>query len=91
METTTIAIKRRLEDGAEPHERAVFDGLSRPLPALSFEVHDFDPAKAQYCIDKLQTLGDYDYGYSSRENFELTPWPSDERIDLFGDIYAVLR
>jgi FkbM family methyltransferase len=73
----------------EGHERAVFRGLSDPLPALSFEVHDFDLAKAEECLAQLALLGDYDVFFCGRESFEPEPWPA--AVDIFGDIYAVLK
>lgn len=73
----------------EGHERAVFAGLSRALPALSFEVHDFEPDKTEDVLTRLAELGRYDLFYSGREWFEPEPWPA--QIDVFGDIYAVLQ
>ncbi len=73
----------------EGHERAVFRGLSYPLPALSFEVHDFDPDKAREIMAMLGELGDYHYAYSRREDFQLEPLDL-EHLDLFGDVYATL-
>lgn len=73
----------------EGHERAVLAGLSQPLRALSFEVHDFDLGKADDCIARLAELGDYSYMFSSREDFVLQPWPAS--VNIFGDIYAELQ
>ncbi len=73
----------------EGHERAVFDGLTRPLPALCFEVHNFDPDKPAGCLARLAQLGDYEVFFSSRETFEPQPWPAP--VDVYGDIYAVLE
>jgi len=73
----------------EGHERAVLAGLSRPLRALSFEVHDFDLAKADDCLARLAELGEYETFFCSRESFEPEPWPAN--VDIFGDIYATLR
>lgn len=70
----------------EGHERAVFAGLSHALPALSFEVHDFDLDKADDCIARLAELGDYSCLFSSREDFVLQLWPAS--VDIFGDIYC---
>lgn len=74
----------------EGGEREVLAGLSHPLPALSFEVHDFDPGKADWCIERLAELGVYEYAYSRRESFQLEAWPT-ERIEMFGDVYATLK
>ena len=73
----------------EGHERAVFAGLSSAIPALSFEVHDFDLAKADDVLARLAELGNYETFFCSRESFEPDPWPAE--VDIFGDIYAVLR
>lgn len=73
----------------EGHERAVLAGLSTALPALSFEVHDFAPEKADDCIAILASLGDYDLFYSPRESFTACEWPT--TLDAFGDIYATRR
>lgn len=76
----------------EGAEADVLAGLSTPVPALSFEVHDFDPGKAEACIALLDQLGDYRYSYSQGESFELDSWPPSERVvGMFGDIYAVLQ
>lgn len=74
----------------EGHELAVLAGLSQPLPALSFEVHDFGLDKAQDCIDMLDALGRYTYLYSRRELFQ----PEDigglfADPEIFGDVYAI--
>ncbi len=74
----------------EGHEREVIEGLTKPVPALSFEVHDFDLDKATECIEMLSELGDYHCYYSRREDFqlediaELYASPS-----IFGDVYAI--
>ena len=73
----------------EGHEREVLAGLSTALPALSFEVHDFEPEKAGDCLARLAELGDYDLFFCSRESFEPQPWPAE--VDIFGDIWAVLQ
>lgn len=74
-------------EGWEPE---VLSGLSRPLRGLSFEVHNFQPAKAEACIAILDALGDYSYLYAPGESFELGPWPPKE-LALFGDVYAIRR
>jgi hypothetical protein len=73
----------------------VFRGLSVPLPALSFEVHDFDLAKADDVLAQLALLAAYEADsayeifFCSRESFEPEPWPA--AVDIFGDIYAELK
>lgn len=74
----------------EGGELGVLAGLSRPLRALSFEAHAFDPAKTEACMARLAELGDYVYTYSPLESFELGVWPPRE-LAVFGDVYAVLR
>ncbi len=73
----------------EGSEAGVFAGLSQPLAALSFEVHDFAPDKTDACLARLGELGDYRYTYSRLESFVLEPWPPRD-LAVFGDIYAVL-
>ncbi len=76
----------------EGHEAEVLAGLSQPVPALSFEAHDFGLDKVTDCIERLDALGRYDYSYSRREDFqlediaELYASPS-----IFGDVYAIRR
>jgi FkbM family methyltransferase len=95
VEVPTVTLDSMIDTYGEPtfckidvegHERAVFSGLSTPLKALSFEVHDFDLAKADDCLARLAQLGDYRYQFSSREDFVLQPWPA--AVDIFGDIYC---
>lgn len=74
----------------EGGEVGVLAGLSQPLQALSFEVHQFSPSKTEACIDRLAQLGEYVYTYSALESFVLEPWPPRE-LAVFGDVYAVLR
>jgi len=71
----------------EGNEADVLAGLSVALPALSFEVHDFNPEKAYVCVDMLQRLGSYHFDYSPRESFELEQYPPAEWA-IFGDVYA---
>lgn len=56
----------------EGHELAVLEGLSTPLPALSFEFTTIQRPIALACFDRLQTLGDYMFNYSLGEDHELT-------------------
>lgn len=73
----------------EGAELRVLLGLSQPVPALSFEVHDFDRLKLDLCIDRLSQLGEWSYGYSVGESFT---WQDHipERLGPFGDVYATL-
>lgn len=74
----------------EGAEADVLTGLHRPLRALSFEVHDFDPGKAARCVALLDALATYEYAYSPMESFTLEAWPPKE-MPLFGDVYASRR
>ena len=95
VETTTL--DRLIECFGEPafvkidvegHELEVLRGLSRPLAAVAFEIHDFGSEKTAACMAALDSLGSYRYQYSPRVTFELEDWPP-ARIDITGDIYAV--
>jgi hypothetical protein len=86
-------------EGGEPR---VLAGLSRALPALSFE---FVPAAndlAFACIDRLEALGSYRYNWSLGESHVLAnaAWSDAEALRAFlrtlppngpsGDVYARL-
>ncbi|TVR61008.1 MAG: FkbM family methyltransferase [Spirochaetaceae bacterium] len=105
-------IDRLIEQHGEPafvkidvegSERAVLDGLSRPLRAVSFE---FLPAAidvAFLCLDRLAELGSYEYNLSRVETmrFEYPRWVDAAAIreflsglgknDRSGDVYARLK
>lgn len=90
----TYGVPAFIKIDVEGGEFQVLEGLSQPVAALSFEVHDFDPYKAEACIQRLDQLGEgaYRYAYSQGESFELDSWPPSERIiGMFGDIYAWLQ
>ena len=74
----------------EGGEVGVLAGLSQPIHALSFEVHSFDPDKAETCLAMLGELGRYRFTYSPLESFRVEPWPPSE-LAVFGDVYAVLE
>ena len=74
-------------EGWEAH---VLAGLSTPLKALSFEVHNFQPAKAEECMGILAELGDYTYLYAPGISFEMEAWPP-RNLAVFGDVYATLK
>lgn len=74
----------------EGYEAEVLRGLSQPLPALSFEVHNFDLAKVGACVELLDGLGDYGYLFSPGESYRLEPFPP-RSYSFFGDVYASLR
>ncbi len=87
----------------EGYELQVLQGLSYPIPTISFEYIPAAIARAQNCILQLSELGDYRYNWSTGENYQMNnvTWLSANKIlamlsdDLqhsrSGDIYACLR
>jgi FkbM family methyltransferase len=87
----------------EGFEYEVLRGLSRAVPAMSFEFTPeyFDSTFA--CIKHLQSLSAVEFNYSTGESLELaSEWMSGEEIQkrlkvfscdnvVFGDIYAKIR
>lgn len=86
----------------EGSEVEVLQGLTRPMPSLSFEFHPAAPEFGLPCLDRLENLGAYEYNWSVGEthHFALEKWvgPSEIR-DLLeglspnagsGDVYARL-
>ena len=87
----------------EGFESEVLAGLSRPLPAFSFEWTPEIPENAVACLARLQSLGRYEFNYSWGESMRLArpQWLSPEAMlrvveefagenQNFGDIYARL-
>jgi FkbM family methyltransferase len=86
-------------EGAEP---AVLAGLSRAVPALSFEYLPAALAEVRACVDRLASLGPYRFNWSPGEAFQLasSTWLSgNELLDRLespaerqrsGDVYARL-
>ncbi len=84
----------------EGHEPEVLAGLSRPLPALSFEVTHLQRGAGRACLDRLEALGPHAYALSLGEGHVLPPgdWVAAaamrERIagltpaENSGDVYA---
>ncbi|MEM7490808.1 MAG: FkbM family methyltransferase [Pseudomonadota bacterium] len=84
----------------EGHEPAVLEGLSRAVPALSFEFTTIQRAAARACVARLSRLGAYAYNLSLGEEHRLRhePWLSPEalldELDRLpdaansGDVYA---
>ncbi len=60
----------------EGHELAVLQGLSRPIPALSFEFTTIQRDVAHACIDRLRALGPYRFRFSLGEDhrFQQADW-----------------
>jgi FkbM family methyltransferase len=87
----------------EGFESQVLAGLSRPLPAFSFEWTPEIPENTVGCITRLQSLGRYEFNYSWGESMRLAraQWLTPEgmvriveefaaEVQGFGDIYARL-
>lgn len=86
----------------EGFEAEALSGLSRPLPALSFEFISFEKARARACLRRLATLSDYRFNWSFRERLRLESpaWVGIPEVEqmlntlgsriLSGDIYARL-
>lgn len=85
----------------EGYERAVLDGLSQPLPALSFEYLAAARAVALACVDRLEQLGRYRYATAPGESQQLGGWQDAAGLRAWltdlapdagsGDIYARLN
>lgn len=87
----------------EGMEHEVLAGLSRPLPALSFEFVPSAPASALASLDRLEALGRYRFNASLGENlaFALPGWVGAAAMRAWllardpesdsGDIYARLE
>ena len=87
----------------EGFEADVLAGLSRALPALSFEFTTIQRDVAYACLDRIAALGTYgfDVALGESQKFELGRWVSAAEMRGFiaalphaansGDIYAVRR
>jgi FkbM family methyltransferase len=85
----------------EGTEHAVLTGLSRPLPALSFEFTTIQREAALRCLDRLTALGFDRYDFSPKETMGLTfgDWQSRDEIAThllglppasdYGDVYCL--
>lgn len=86
----------------EDFELEALLGLSQPLPLLSFEYLAARAFKTIACIERLESLGQYEYNWSFGEShrFQQEQWlPADEMVailkamsrhDRSGDLYARL-
>jgi FkbM family methyltransferase len=83
----------------EGHEAEALAGLSRPVPALSFEYVAASPGGADACIARLESLGRYRYAVSPGESHrQLDGWldaadlrrllADRRRVGASGDVYA---
>jgi FkbM family methyltransferase len=87
-------------EGFEPQ---VLAGLSRSIPALSFEFLPQSLQTAYHCLERLEALGSYEYNVSMVETlrFVFESWVDGARIRDFisgpgpggrsGDVYARLK
>jgi FkbM family methyltransferase len=87
-------------EGAEPE---VLAGLTRAVPALSFEYVPSAPGEVRACVDRMSALGDYLFNWSVGESFKLESrtWLSGDELMAAletprgrlrsGDVYARLR
>ncbi len=57
----------------EGHEAEVLAGLSRPLPALSFEITSLRVAAGLECLDRLAALGEYAFALAAGEGHAFRP------------------
>lgn len=55
----------------EGYELEVLQGLSQPLPALSFEYIAAVREMALSCLERLKQLGAYEFNYSTGESYKL--------------------
>jgi FkbM family methyltransferase len=86
----------------EGFEAQTLAGLSRALPALSFEFISIDKAAALVCLERLRALGAYRFNWSLGERLRLgsPEWVGASRVArmldglgsvvVSGDIYARL-
>lgn len=86
----------------EGHELAVIEGLTRPIPALSFEFTTIQRDVATSCIERLRGLGRYKFDLSLGENHQLAFGAPVSAVEMTaqiaalphaansGDIYATL-
>lgn len=84
----------------EGHEHEVLSGLSRPVPALSFEITMIQRDIARACLGRLETLGAHEYNISLGEEHHLRApaWISGAEMRALiedlpdaansGDVYA---
>ncbi len=97
-------LPRFVKIDVEGFESEVLAGLSQAVRGLSMEWTPEIPGNAIACIEKLGSLGDYEYNYSWGESMRLArpQWLSPEAMlrvidefagenQMFGDIYARLR
>jgi FkbM family methyltransferase len=86
----------------EGFEDRVLEGLSRPVPALSFEFTTIARPVAQCCLERLSVLGPYrfDIALGESQQLALNRWVNLDEMSAYlrelpheansGDVYAVL-
>jgi FkbM family methyltransferase len=79
-----------LKIDVEGGELGVLQGLSTPVKALSFEMHNVETEKMFACVEELKRLGDYEISYSAWESFMMSEFPPPPEY-TWGDVYAVLK
>lgn len=87
----------------EGYEASVIKGLSKPIPALSFEYTSEYFEGTQRVIEHLESLAPYEYNFSLGESMRLTfqNWLDSGDIQaklasysntlIFGDVYARIK
>ena len=70
----------------EGYELNVLKGLSNPIPLLCFEVISVNKELVEPCVDKLCSLGNYEFNWSVAESlkFHLEKW-----TDKTGILYSI--
>jgi FkbM family methyltransferase len=86
----------------EGYEVAALEGLSQPLPALSFEFIPAAKQDALACLSRLRALGRYEFNWSLGEQhrWQSSTWLDEQQMAAYlstlaadapsGDIYARL-
>jgi hypothetical protein len=83
----------------EGYEDQVIGGLSKKIPALSFEFTPEFLEPAIECVRHISQISDYEFNYSLGESMKLSlgAWVDGKRIvdiikglpkEVFGDVYA---
>ena len=110
VEVTTLdaliaayGVPRFIKIDVEGFEAEVVAGLGQPIPWVAFEYLPAQPEIARACIDRLASLGPYDFNLVPGEKraFALPAWLDPEAIrpalarqardGRSGDVYARLR
>jgi len=108
IEVAVTTLDAAIEDFGEPafikidvegYEPEVLAGLSRPIAALSLEFTPEHLESMRQCMEKLSTIGKYEYNLSLGESMVLAleGWQSADEVlgrlgqfgvTVFGDVYA---